>query len=156
MSLNYRQFTDYIIVPSLNMLQLMSPAAVQLLLGTAVVESRLEYVKQIRGPALGVFQMEPATHDDIYENVLRYKPVLEGRLLMLAGDGRAEEMVYNLQYAAAMCRIQYYRYNKYMPEKDDYVGMAGFHKKYYNTVAGATKVEESTPIFKRIIDGGYI
>jgi hypothetical protein len=44
-------------------------AAAQLLLGTALKESlQLKYRRQIQGPALGYYQMEPATHDDIWNN----------------------------------------------------------------------------------------
>jgi hypothetical protein len=40
--------------------------AIQLLMGTAAQESHLgTYLKQINGPALGVFQMEPNTEIDI-------------------------------------------------------------------------------------------
>ena len=46
-----------------------SPAAVDVLLMICAHESLgTKYRKQINGPALGVFQMEPPTHDSIWAN----------------------------------------------------------------------------------------
>ena len=44
--------------------------------GTAAVESRMgTYLRQIGGPALGIWQVEPATHLDCWDNWLDYRPV---------------------------------------------------------------------------------
>ena len=57
----------------LDYLNLNSLSAVNLLLGTAAQESRLgEYIEQVNGPALGIFQMEPKTEIDIFRNFLTY------------------------------------------------------------------------------------
>lgn len=54
-----------------------SPAAKELLLGTAIVESDLQFRKQHGdGPARGLFQMEPVTHNDIWDNFLNTGPSL--------------------------------------------------------------------------------
>jgi len=54
------QFIDLIIEPTLEELGMFSAAASELVLGTAIQESRLTYIKQLgTGPALGVCQMEP-------------------------------------------------------------------------------------------------
>ena len=51
---------------------------VNLLVGTACVESNCgEYIKQINGPACGIFQIEPNTAKDIQENYIKYKPDLK-------------------------------------------------------------------------------
>ena len=47
-----------------------------LLLGTAKAESGLIYLKQLKGPALGLYQNEPKTHKDTWDNYLKYKPEL--------------------------------------------------------------------------------
>ena len=64
-----------IIEPVLSRLHAASPAARALLLGTAAQESAMgRYIRQLRGgPALGIFQMEPATHDDIW-TIARTRP----------------------------------------------------------------------------------
>ena len=57
---------------------LYSPEAAELLLGTCAQESAYgKYRKQLGGgPALGIFQCEPATFNDIVDNFLNYKKEL--------------------------------------------------------------------------------
>ena len=47
----------------------------------------------------------------------------------------------NLFYAAAMCRIFYLRFQKPLPQPNDWEGMARYWKKYYNTHLGAGTVD---------------
>lgn len=98
--------------------------------------------------------MEPATHDDIVLNFLSYRSEMQRAIRPYTARVHADEMIWNLAYATAMCRAHYYRVSEPMPliTAED---MARYHKKYYNTVLGATNVEESTPVFGKVIDGGY-
>lgn len=146
-----KQFKDLVIRPVLVQLGLHSAAAENLLLGTATQESRLTYLQQLgSGPALGVFQMEPATHDDIWENFLKYKPELARKVRQLAsvksirGDGSVNpfEMVGNHFYAAAMARIHYYRKPESLPLHDDVQGMGEYWKRHYNTYLGKGSADE--------------
>ena len=57
----------------------------------------------------------------------------------------------DLTYAAAMCRIHYYRVPYKLPAADDAHGMAVYHKIYYNTYKGKTDPIDSMKIFERII-----
>ena len=153
--LDPNQFTKHIIRPALEAIDLYSKAAEELLLGTAIQESRLVYLKQIGGgPALGLFQMEPATHDDIWDNYLDYKDTLFDKVYVLACRQPVDphDMIWNLYYAAAMCRIHYYRVPEALPEAGDYEGMAKYHKQYYNTPLGSTKLSESIEVFKDVME----
>ena len=105
------QFRSDIVRPILEKLDLWSGAAENLLVGTSLVESGLFYVRQLRGgPALGFFQMEPATHDDIWRNYLAYRGDLRDRVEQLFGwrgdvpnpVARAKQLVWNAGYAAVM------------------------------------------------------
>jgi hypothetical protein len=73
MAFDKKQFRD-LIQRTLQDLGMHSESAVNLLLGTAAQESQFgTYFRQIGGgPALGVFQMEPDTEIDIWDNYLRY------------------------------------------------------------------------------------
>ena len=83
------EFLEQVIRPALQAIDLDSLAAEQLLLATALQESDLRNTVQMGGgPALGYFQMEPATHDDIWANFLRYRGALAGKVRALAGHGR--------------------------------------------------------------------
>ena len=69
--MNSQQLLDYIIKPTLEYMggNYNSKNAQMLLLSTAAIESKCGYyIKQINGPALGIWQMEPATHTDIMFN----------------------------------------------------------------------------------------
>lgn len=134
-------FRDNSIVPALDFIGLNSDAAVELLLGTALQESRLLYRKQLRGgPARGFFQMEPATHDDIWNNYLRYHKTLAASVIGLLDspkDNKYTALENNDQYAAAMARIHYKRAPEALPASGDIAEIANYWKKYYNTPMGA-------------------
>lgn len=140
MGLDIDQFRDLIIEPTLEELGLHSVSAVELLLGTAIQESRLSYLKQLGGgPAMGPFQMEPATHDDIFENYLQYQEGLRQRVMAQVRGGfepDAMNMAGNLYYACAMCRVHYRRVREALPPAGDLPGQAAYWKQYYNTPLG--------------------
>ena len=138
------QFRELVIRNTLAFIGQDSPAAEELLLGTAIQESRLTYLKQLGGgPALGVYQMEPATHDDIWDNYLIHRTELALSVKKTtAYPGVAAEMIANLMYATAMCRMHYRRRPEPLPEAGDVEGMADYWKEHYNTHLGAGTVDE--------------
>lgn len=144
--LNDYQLRQLIIVPTLTHLDLHSPAAVQLVLATARAESGLEYLTQLgEGPARGLWQMEPETHDDIWINYLDYRDTLADQVRALA-IGRKdipdpEQMCGNLFYACAMTRIHYLRVPEPLPGPLDHAGLARYWKTYYNTELGKGTVD---------------
>src|SRR2546429_446898 len=99
-------FAATVIAPVLQQIGLFSPAAQQLLLGTAIQESGLIARRQSGGgPALGLYQMEPNTANDIWENFLRYRPPLAEKIKALLSSSTASkvlELERNDQYATAM------------------------------------------------------
>lgn len=143
------QLRELIIRPTLLQLGMYSDAAVSLVLGTAMHESHLSYLKQIGGgPALGLWQMEPNTHDDIWANFLKYRTDLADTAKFIAGDVKpsANHLIGNLWYACAMARIQYRRVSEPLPSNtpDD---LTAFWKKHYNTELGAGTITQARPNF---------
>jgi hypothetical protein len=123
------------------------PGLQQLLIGTALQESDLIHTRQMGGPALGYFQMEPATHDDIWDNYLRYRKDTAAKVLVVAGlasgTPKAELLKDNHVYAALMARVHYRRRSKAkLPAAGDIKAMAALWKKEYNTPKGKGKAEE--------------
>ena len=58
-----KQLRELIIGPSLDALQMYSKEAEEILVFTCASESLGgTYLKQVKGPALGIYQMEPATY----------------------------------------------------------------------------------------------
>ena len=151
-----RRFTEEVIDPALAAIALDDPAARasvrQLLLGTALQESGLKHLRQLankdgtRGPALGYFQMEPATHDDIWMNFLNFRPALAARARAAAGQAvgrpKAERMVESHLYAAVMARLRYRRAPGKLPAAGDVKGMGAYWKAHYNTVLGKGRAAE--------------
>ena len=139
------QMLALVIRPALEKLSLWSLSAEELVLGTAIVESGLTYLKQHGdGPALGLWQVEPATHDDLYTNFLNYRPELGSKLMELRAAGLSldENLATNLMYGAAVCRLCYYRKPDALPEAGDIEGQASFWKQHYNTIFGAGTVSK--------------
>ena len=155
--INANQLRQHVIVPALQAINSHSYAAVNLLMGTCAHESEMgHYLHQVKGPALGIFQMEPATYHDIWENYLAYKPELANLLKTEFGGSadNAEQMVYDLRYAAAMCRVHYLRQKSPLPDAIDVFGMAHYWKKYYNTELGKGTVERFVRDYKRYVQPG--
>lgn len=131
-----------LIYSSLEPVGLYSAQAEELLVGTCAQESALgTYIRQINGPALGIFQMEPVTHDDIMRNYLAYNSRICSKVLgFISAD--ANRMETDLRHATVMARLQYYRRPEQLPEVDDLDGQANYWKQWYNTPLGKGTVEE--------------
>jgi len=144
--LNVTQFRDNVVKPALSTLALgnadmNSPQAEELLMGTAVQESSLIYLRQLSGgPGLGVFQIEPSTHDDVWTNYLAFRPELAAVVNTLAagGKGTSAQLPWNMGYSAAIARLIYWRAPATMPSASGGTqALAAFWKQYYNTGSGA-------------------
>ena len=142
MGFDKKQFQDLIerVIRDLNM---HSRAAVHLLLGTAAQESGFgTYLRQVGGgPALGVFQMEPATDLDIWRNYLVYREDLAEAVWQVAGAAvdvgpSIDALEANLSYQIAMARIHYWRVPEALPSYTDISGLARYWKQHYNTPEG--------------------
>lgn len=116
---------------------------INMLLETACVESNCgQYIKQVNGPACGVFQIEPNTAKDIQNNFLKYKSKyqLYHDLLYIKSLTLEENLCYNLAYSIFMCRMFYLRIKETIPNTVE--ERAKYWKKYYNTELGKGTVEK--------------
>ena len=136
--MNPTHLLEHIIRPSISAIGLWSREAEVLLLATAAMESDCgQYVVQNNGPALGIFQMEPETHRDIYENYLDYKPSLKKalKLTTIPNWPKLTQLKVNPVYATAMARMHYRRVPEALPEVHRRY-MWNYYKFYYNTPLG--------------------
>ncbi len=143
--LDLRQCRLHLVRPVLTRIGAYSRAAENLVIGTAVQESRLRYLRQLQdGPARGLYQMEPDTHDDIWENYLAFRPELRAGVesFLAASQDRIEQLVWNFAYATAMCRVHYLRVPHPLPDAGDIAGLASYWKRHYNTELGRGTVDE--------------
>ena len=148
MAFNKDQFKS-LIEKVLTKMDMNSKSAVNLLLGTAAQESGFgTYLRQLGdGPALGVFQMEPATERDIWSNYLAYREketnIIEYLVSITGADGKYSlDLEGNLIYQIAMARLHYRRVKEPLPLFDDINGLARYWKNHYNTIHGKGTIEE--------------
>jgi len=147
--INVHQLRELVIKPSLEDLQMLSDDAVELLVFTCAVESGGgTYLKQIKGPALGIYQMEPETYWDIQLHYLPNKPQLNIILYTKFGlnpypVNDEYRLIYDLRYATAMARIHYSRFVEPLPNHKDVPGLWEYYKTYYNTSEGAAQVDQT-------------
>lgn len=149
-----KQLREGVVIPTLNHLSAfipMSYGAIDLLMGTAAQESDCgTYLRQIRGPALGVWQMEPATvHDHLLW--LSGRVDLNRKIEQLTAPLPLwpDQLVTNLMLACAMARIHYWRAPGAIPSSLE--GQAAYWKQWYNTPLGAGTVEQYIANYRRIV-----
>jgi hypothetical protein len=155
--MNVQQFDRFILRPVLAALAPEIPdseAARQLLLGTAAHESGgFRYIDQVTaaglandqdGPAYGLFQMEAATHDDLWANFLRFKPHHGVKVGMFRAPepDPVRQMRCNAAYAVAVARAQYYRAKPPLPAAGDLPALAAYWKQHWNTPLGKGTPEQ--------------
>lgn len=141
--LNIRQFREHIVQPALDSINLYSQDAEELLVATCAIESLGgTYVKQIEGPALGIYQMEPRTYQDLWNTILlrdqklRYNVLKRLERITIPA---AESMITDLHYATVMARVFYLRIQDKLPDGKDIDALWSYYKSYWNTPKGATK-----------------
>lgn len=159
--INVTQFRENVVATTLHRMGLWSRSAENLLMGTAAQESRLQYLKQIKGPALGVFQIEPTTLGDIVYRWMKGNPEYIEKVKSVCGFDVTEasldflkyQCVVHLGFQAAMCRLKYRMVPKPLPAEDDVNGMAQYWKTYYNTYLGKGTIPEFIHNYRSIVKG---
>lgn len=135
---------------------LWSENAAELLMATAAQESHLgTYRRQIGGPALGIYQMEPEDFQDIWTNYLAYHPGIATELSRLATTQppRPVEMVTNDAFATLMARVHYLRAPGALPAATDLNGLWAYYKQHWNTPLGAATQDQFVANYKKYVAG---
>ena len=162
--MHLKQLQLFVIRPTLDYFAMGGTVAEQLLLGTIADESHGVHIDQrlsssdvTLGPAIGLYQIEPATHQDLRDNFLAYRPELQQKLWTLLADWPTpdEQLATNLSYATAVARLQYYRHPEALPLEGSLHGLWMYYKKYWNSFSGkateekwkATYRNEVAPLF---------
>ena len=155
--INPEHLRKHVIRPVLELIGGRADKSVEdLLLGTAAQESQLGYyLKQIDGPALGIYQIESETHKSVWDNYLAYRPDLASKIRSLASqkwflEDPDRELVFNLAYATAIARLVYLPVPKAIPNTTR--GQAEYWKKHYNTHKGRGSVDEYLMNYYRYVD----
>ena len=153
------QFLEHVIRPTLDHLAVAEPrlateASANLLLGTAIAESNLSaLVQHGGGPALSMFQIEPATFDDIYERYLRARPgfLMAVQDLRLPALTPMEQLPANPFFACAIARMKFWMAPEPLPAADDIAALGRYWKTHYNTAGGAGKASHWASLYRQYV-----
>lgn len=148
MSFNVADFRTHIVAPTLDLCQDLAampdtPYIRDLIVATCAQETRLgTYLHQVRGPALSIYQFEPATLDDLLKNFAsapRYAGIL--RASRVEGQPNDTQVIWNLRFATVCARLYYYRVREALPRQTTFDSLWHYYKTYWNTRLGAATPE---------------
>jgi hypothetical protein len=129
----------------------------ELLVATAAQESHLGvWRQQINGPALGIFQMEPATWEDLFRNYIMYHADLNEwvRSYIKLPVLGARELITNDSLAIAMARLLYLRAPEPIPSGTSLWALWALYKKRWNTPEGAATWQQFRTNYATYVPGG--
>ena len=124
---------------TLKYLDMYSEDAADLIFKKGMSETGYKAIKQYGGgPALGFWQVEPATINDTIENYVKYRSKLEKLLISLGYDETHSEIrvMSNIALQVAFCRLKYRRDKNALPKACDLKGQAEYWKRVYNSHLG--------------------
>ncbi len=121
--MNVSELREQIIGPTLKYLGITSSVAEELLLGTAALESKLNPLCQ-GDDGLGIYQITPDQHRQIWDQYLAFKPDLASKVRGLASQHRFlqdpdKELSWNLSYATAIAWLIYQREEIVLPKHSE-------------------------------------
>lgn len=153
--LDCSQFRSLIIEPVLSKLKVYSKGAEELLVFTCAAESLGgTFLAQVKGPALGIYQMEPNTYTDIWANYIRARNQLATLMALHFGCNKVpdlDRMIYDLHFATAMARIHYLRVTGNIPDPANVEAIWDYYKEHYNTELGKAKKEDAIKKYQSFI-----
>jgi hypothetical protein len=130
------------------------PEAEELLLGTCAQESLFgTHRRQLGGgPALGIYQVEPATEQSLWKDHILYRPLLASAIIQVCGVSGPNpiQLENNLSYQHIICRLRYYAWVK-DPIPTKIPEQALYWKEHYNTPLGAGTPEEYIENYKKFV-----
>ena len=136
-----------IVEHSLYKLDCYSDDVLALVVRTGMAESGYRALKGYgkNNPAIGFWQIEPATMYDMMRNYLKYrkkyKDALIGLGMELKGDDIEMSVMSNMAVQAALCRLHYRRDSNPIPSWDDLEAQGLYWKRVYNTPKGRGTVK---------------
>ena len=132
-----------------------SDDALALVVRTGMAESGYRALKGYGdgNPAIGFFQVEPATLNDMIDNYIKYRSKYEIALIDLGMNFKDNLLISvksNIAVQAALCRIHYRRDKQSIPSWTDIEAQGEYWKRTYNTPLGRGTVEHFIKANKEI------
>ena len=142
---------------SLYKLDCYSDDALALVVRTGMAESGYRALKGYgeNNPAIGFWQIEPATLYDMMRNYIVYRPqygkALEKLGMEFKGDDIEMSVISNMAVQAALCRLHYRRDSKPIPSWDDLQAQGEYWKRVYNTSKGRGTIKHFIEANKSVL-----
>jgi len=132
------QLREQVIRPVLKDIGLWSQASENLLIGTGLIESRFYYLKQIKGEALSLFQIEVPTYYWIIHKIANRSNLYEKVLKVLGYDKfpPPERLMSDIALSLIIARYRYCLDPDPLPEAENIIELSKYYKKIYNTPLG--------------------
>ena len=139
------EFRQLIVRDTLRSIDEWAPAHENLLLGTAVQESRLGLSLK-RGRLLGIYHISPSTHRSVWDKYLIHNPDMASRIRGMAGQHSFisdphGELITNLKYATAIAWLIYRRADEALPADDDIPGLARYWHRHFRAKASTSQAD---------------
>lgn len=159
--MNAAQFRQYIIKPTLANLMPSygTQFAEDLLISTCAQETHLaEYVAQVGGPAVNIYQFELFTFNDLWNNFIAKLQRWDTAILSCSADpdwNAAQALdvsIYNLRFATLCARLNYYRVPAPLPIVTTLDNLWNYYKPYWNSYLGAATKEQFAQNIKTYTD----
>ena len=148
------QFLRLHIRATLQLANLWSVEAEELLLGTCAQESHLgTYRRQIGGgPGTGIYQIEPTTETSLWRDHIDFRPSLATAITNICGVRQPDrvQLEYNLAYQHVMARMRYRAWVK-APIPLTLNGQAEYWDKYYNCNPDVGTPQEYISNYRRFV-----
>jgi len=145
-------FIYNVIRPTLKQMEMWSPAAEKLLVMIACHESLgFKYRKQISGPAVSFYQIEPATFSDVWDRYLGARRLKKANVRQFMPDDLLplNALAKSDEFATAIARMKLYMVPEALPLVTDDEGLARYAKKYWNSDLGKATPEKYLNDFNR-------
>lgn len=160
MGISPKELKNYVIRPTLESLGDYSPAAVNLLLGTAACESELGFhIQQGSGLrfGIGIYRIRATTHEYLWDNFLALQPELASKVRGLASQQGFlsqpnAELATNLSYSTAIAWLLYKQAGIKIPTKANNTKLlATCWTDYYPSVVKHKQAEDFIERYQQVI-----
>ncbi len=121
-----------------------SKEAQEMIFRTGMAETGYKAIEQYGGgPAVGFFQVEPATINDTMENYVAYRSEIKENLAGLGYKKNDSTIIVtgNIFLQIAFCRLKYRRDRHSLPKCGDLEAQAKYWKRVYNSYKGKGTIE---------------
>ncbi len=145
--MNKKQLQNLVVDPELKRLGLYTKSWSKFILMIIAHESMQgTFIKQVKGPALGLSQMEPFTHHSLVTYLRERRPEIVHYMHQNFGGFSQDRLVFDLRYMVAMTRLFFVRFPERLPD-ESLEDMAEYAKRRWNTELGAAEPRDYLEAF---------